>query len=79
MSLNHNDPNRRNRMSDAATSNYALGGLALVAIIALGLMLWPRDTATNTRQVQRDSTPTQNVVPPANNTTKPTQGTAPSK
>lgn len=77
MAINENDPTRGSQTPryESPGSTYAVGAAAVVAIIALGLLFWTNDTEPETK-VQRDTFPTQNVVPPANKPTT-TPGTPP--
>jgi hypothetical protein len=60
---------------EPSSGSWIAGGAFVALVLALGLMFWPSDTPPETK-VQRDTAPTQNVVPPAN---KPvtTPGTPP--
>jgi hypothetical protein len=73
-----NDPNRP-RVGDPVRagdgSGYLIGGLAIAAVVALALFLWPRDATgpsmTQNTGIERPSTPTTPTTPPANRPATP--------
>ena len=70
MTMNENDPTRLDQPPnlDGNSNRYAIGAAALAVVIALSFFFWPSEypSSGNETKVQRDTAPTQQVVPPAN-------------